>query len=48
MDKRNDILQPEEECPSLSNTYGDEEIKEFKFQGVAGANTLWAGPVLTV
>lgn len=28
----------------LKYIYIDEEIKEFKFQGAAEANTLWAGP----
>jgi len=45
VDKRNGILQAWEEPPSLSNIYLDGEIKEFKFQGVAEANALWAGPV---
>lgn len=45
MDKRNAILQPWEKTPSISNIYIDEEIRAFKFQGAAEANTLWAGPV---
>lgn len=44
MDKRNGTLQLWEKTPSLSNIYRDEEIKEFKFQGAAEANALWAGP----